>query len=185
LKRTGTVEILTEIGTGHRTFGDLEEAVLASSTTVSNRLQEGVAINLLEITYEATEHGSQKVYELTEAGLEAYQWAQEIGLDNTVGKRQRIERQLEQERQRWIDQVTDSKLVVMAHVEATTPSIEDVYGDTEFDRTDILEMDSDELEEKFGSEKDEIRRSLLEANLISGDDDGSEGNEARDEDNHR
>jgi DNA-binding HxlR family transcriptional regulator len=121
LKSAGTIEVVVEIGTGSRTFDTLSEVALASSSTINKRLKEGVELNLIDITHRPTEHGTQKRYELTEAGEHLYGWAQELTLDETVRKRQRLEREFEQERQRWIDKVGDSQPVLLALVEALTP----------------------------------------------------------------
>ena len=102
LRQKGTLEVLIEIRVGSATFQDIDEAVLVSSSTVSNRLQEGVENELIEITHRPTDHGTQKRYTLTKVGTRVVNRVREIDLDKTVQKLQRLHRERETELERLI-----------------------------------------------------------------------------------
>lgn len=156
-ERTGTVEIIVEIGTGTRTFDSLNDAVLASSTTISKRLKEGKGLNLIEITHRPTEHGTQKRYELTRAGRQALAWAQKITLDETTQERQRVERQFKEQRKQWVERVIHSKTVLSAYMEATNQT-------TLEDR--LLGEGADNMDENVGFDQDELTQKILESDLV-------------------
>lgn len=112
LRQKGTLEVLIEIGIGSATFQDIDEAVLVSSSTVSNRLQEGVENELIEITHRPTDHGTQKRYTLTKVGTRVVNRVREIDLDKTVQKLQRLHRERETELERLIGRLNRDKLII-------------------------------------------------------------------------
>jgi len=112
LRQKGALEVFIEIGVGSATFQDIDEAVLVSSSTVSNRLQEGVENELIEITHRPTDHGTQKRYTLTKVGTRVVNRVREIDLDKTVQKLQRLHRERETELERLIGRLNRDKLII-------------------------------------------------------------------------
>jgi len=112
LRRKGALAVLIEIGVGSATFQDIDGAVLVSSSTVSNRLQEGVEKELIEITHQPTDHGTQKRYTLTNVGTRVLNRLREIDLDKTVQKLQRLQRERETELERLIGRLNRDKMVI-------------------------------------------------------------------------
>ena len=152
-EKKGTLEIFVEVGAGSRTFNNIEDAVLASSTTVSKRLQEARELNLIEIIYKSTDHGSQKRHALTRAGREIYLWAEELGIVETVKRRQRIERKYRSDRELWINKIIHSEPVQLAAMQKD----DDISGPE-------LADGEESAEPLFSA--DEARRARLESALV-------------------
>lgn len=112
LRRKGALAVLIEIGVGSATFQDIDGAVLVSSSTVSNRLQEGVEKELIEIIHQPTDHGTQKRYTLTQVGTRIVNRVQEIDLDKTIQKLRRLHRERETELERLIGRLNRDKLII-------------------------------------------------------------------------
>ncbi|MCD2200965.1 hypothetical protein LPA44_13830 [Halobacterium sp. KA-4] len=123
LRRKGALEVLIEIGLGSATFQNVDEAVLVSSSTVSNRLQEGVENELIEVTHRPIDHGTQKRYTLTTVGTRVVNRVREIDLDKTVQKLQRLHRERETELERLIGRLNRDKLIIGYEHEQNPPSI--------------------------------------------------------------
>lgn len=157
LRRKGALEIIVEIGRGSATFQDIDDAVLVSSSTVSTRLQEGVEDDLIEITHRPTDHGTQKRYTLTRVGTRVLDRVQEIELDTTVRKLQRLQRERETELERLIGRLNRDKLIIGYEHERNPPGIPEYTNP---------EKALGDLEPPSESEKDAAHRKRLEDELI-------------------
>ena len=168
LRRKGALAVLIEIGLGSATFQDIDEAVLVSSSTVSNRLQEGVEKELIEITHCPTDHGTQKRYTLTRVGTRVLSRVREIDLDRTVQKLQRLQRERETELERLIGRLNRDKLIISYEHEQNPPQVpEDTIP------TDALGG----FEPPSESEEDAAHRKRLEDDLVELDEETDDGSE--------
>jgi len=138
LRTKGALEIIVEIGRGSASFQDIEDAVLVSSSTVATRLQDGVEKELIEITHRPTDHGTEKRYELTRVGIRVYDRIQEIDVDKTVQKLQRLQRERATEVEQLIGRLNRDKLIIGYEHERNPPAIpedtippEEALGDLE------------------------------------------------------
>lgn len=149
LQKKGTVEVLVEIGTGTATFQDIQEAVLVSKTTASNRLSEGAELGLVDITQLPTDYGTEKRYELTMLGKAVFGEIQELDLEKTIRKLQRVQRK----RDAGIDHLTDNvtnNMVVMETLEFENADIDPLAVDVETEDLDpetSMVPDPDEIVE--------------------------------------
>lgn len=158
LRRKGALAVLIEIGVGSATFQDIDEAVLVSSSTVSNRLHEGVEKELIEITHRPTDHGTQKRYTLTRVGTRVLNRVREIDLDKTVQKLQRLQRERETELERLIGRLNRDKLIIGYEHERNPPNVpEDTIPPEEA---------LGGLEPPTESEEDAAYRKRLEEDLV-------------------
>jgi len=123
LRRRGALAVLIEIGVGSATFQDIDGAVLVSSSTVSNRLQEGVEKELIEIRHRPTDHGTQKRYTLSRVGTRVLNRVREIDLDKTVQNLQRLQRERETELERLIGRLNRDKLIIGYEHERNPPQV--------------------------------------------------------------
>lgn len=103
LRKKGAVEVIVEIGSGSATYQNINEAVLASSSTVSNRLNEAVQNELIEVTHRPTDYGTQKRYTLTDSGKRIYDWVLDIDLEKKIRELRRVQR----DRDNKMDQLLD------------------------------------------------------------------------------
>lgn len=175
LERKGTVQIIVEIGFGSKTFDQIEEPVLVSSSTVSNRLKEGVDTDLFDVTYRTTDHGTQKRYELTRTGKTIMNLIQELDIDSTVRKYQRVTRRFDQKTDNLIDhatrhiQIVPDKLPPGKDVTSDLPPPEQIPEESLLGDVDM----------------DEKRRKKLEKNLVGGleynDEDRADDDQSEDE----
>ncbi|MFC6723114.1 hypothetical protein ACFQE1_01645 [Halobium palmae] len=157
LRRKGVLAVLIEIGLGSATFQDIDEAVLVSSSTVSNRLQEGVEKELIEITHRPTDHGTQKRYTLTSVGTRVLNRVREIDLDKTVQKLQRLQRERETELERLIGRLNRDKLIIGFEHERNPPDVPE----------DTIPADAlGGLEPPSKSEEEAAQRKRLEEDLV-------------------
>lgn len=157
LRRKGVLAVLIEIGLGSATFQDIDEAVLVSSSTVSNRLQEGVEKELIEITHRPTDHGTQKRYTLTKVGTRVLSRVREIDLDRTVQKLQRLQREHETELERLIGRLNRDKLIIGYEYERNPSQVPE----------DTIPADAlGDLEPPTESEEDAAHRKRLEEDLV-------------------
>ena len=99
LYRKGGLEILIEIGSGSATFQQIDDTVLVSSSTISNRLSEATQLDLVEITHRPTDYGTQKRYELTDQGMTVFRWAEQLDLDYNIKERRRLKRTYDTKRE--------------------------------------------------------------------------------------
>lgn len=123
LRKKGALEIVVEIGHGSASFQDIEDAVLVSSSTVATRLQDGVEKDLFEISHHPTDHGSQKRYKLTRIGTRVHDRIQEIDVDKTVQKLQRLQRERATGVEQLIGRLNRDKLIIGYEHERNPPSI--------------------------------------------------------------
>jgi len=96
LESKATIQIIMEIGSGSQPFDNINENVLASSSTISTRLTDGVKTDLFSIEHRPTDHGTQKRYRLTENGETVLRLIQELDVDAAVRNYQRAARRYEQ-----------------------------------------------------------------------------------------
>jgi len=178
LERKGTVQIIVEIGYASKTFDQIEETVLVSSSTVSTRLKQGVDTDLFEITHRTVDHGTQKRYELTHAGKIILNLIQELEVDSTVRKYHRVTRRFEQETDNLISNATRHIQIVVDEM----PPGEDVTSDL---------PPADQIPEERHEpdiDMEEMRREQLKEDLVGGieyineDEQNDDENEDEDED---
>jgi hypothetical protein len=146
LQRKGSVEIIVEIGSGSSTFQNIKKSVLVSSSTISNRLKDGVEIELFDVTHRPTEYGTQKRYELTPIGNRVFEWIQEIDMDSAVRELQRVQRKRDSKLDRLLDFVRrDMSLHDTENIWGDFPSDDGVENSFE---EPIDEIEPEQLEEK-------------------------------------
>jgi DNA-binding HxlR family transcriptional regulator len=133
LESKGTIEVIVEIGTGTRSFDEIQDAVLISSTTASKRLKKGVELNLIRVTSLPTDHGTQKRYELTGSGRLAYRWAEELRIDEVVERRQRVEREFKNLRSQWIGRVFRSESVRKSVIDSLSAGLQSSADSSDMD----------------------------------------------------
>ena len=160
LQRKGSVEIIVEIGFGTSTFQNIKKSVLVSSSTISNRLKDGVEIEVFDVTHRPTEYGTQKRYELTSIGNRVFEWIQEIDMDSTVRELQRVQRKRDSKLDRLLDFVgRDFSLQDTQNLRDDFPLDEGVE--------DSYEVPAEKMEPEQSEEKQrERRRKRLESDLI-------------------
>lgn len=93
LESKGTLEILSQIGSeGECRHFDLRHSVIVSSSTITNRLNKGVKLGLLNHTIVHIEaNRTEKGYELTEKGHQIYGIIQDRGLPQKYKQRKELE----------------------------------------------------------------------------------------------
>lgn len=170
LQRKGSVEIIVEIGFGSTTFQNIEKAVLVSSSTISNRLNEGVKTGLIDVTHRPTEYGTQKRYELTNTGSRVFDWIQETDMDSTVRELQRVQRKRDNELENLLYHVAnDRSLQETQDVPSETPPEEAEMIPEEAEMIpEEAEMISEESidDEAKREHMEKKRREKLESDLI-------------------
>lgn len=98
IDRAGAMEVLFEVATGKVRFTDVEKTVSVSTSTVSNRLQEGKQEGLWTEELEETDTGSsRRVYVITDAGRELFQIAQEYEIPDILVKLRNYEQKYEEQ----------------------------------------------------------------------------------------
>lgn len=93
LESKGTLEILSQIGSeGECRHFDLRHTVIVSSSTITNRLNKGVKLGLLDHTIVHIDGDrTEKGYELTEKGHQIYGIIQNEGLPQKYKERKELE----------------------------------------------------------------------------------------------
>jgi len=93
LKSKGTLEILSQIGSeGACRHLHLRHTVVVSSSTITNRLNEGIELGLLEHTIvHVDEDRTEKGYELTEKGQQIHAIIQNQDLPQKYEERKELE----------------------------------------------------------------------------------------------
>jgi len=122
LDRKGGLEILIEIGSGSATFQQIDDTVLVSSSTISNRLSEATQLDLVEITHRPTDYGTQKRYELTEQGMTVFRWAEQLDLDHNIKERRRLKRAYDTKRESVKERVQNDEQFYMYYLLETSES---------------------------------------------------------------
>ncbi|WP_277543547.1 hypothetical protein [Haloarcula laminariae] len=115
LRKKGAVEVIVEIGSGSATYKDIDEAVLASSSTVSKRLNEAVENELIEITHRLTDYGTQKRYTLTDSGKRIYDWVLDIDLEKKIRELRRVQRERDNKMDQLLDYVNRDEVLLEAY----------------------------------------------------------------------
>jgi len=165
LRKKGAVEVLVEIGFGSATYQDINDAVLASSSTVSNRLNEAVEIGLIEVTYRPTDYGTQKRYSLTDSGTRIFDWVLDIDLAKKIRELRRAQRDRDNKMDRLLDFVNRDLTLRKEH---TNP-----HSETKQELEQLSEQNYDEVRKEEPRESREQRRhEKLHGDLIGeGEDD--------------
>jgi len=91
----GTIEVLLEVGNGTTTFQRIEDAVLISQSTINKRLNRGIELDLVRVTYRPTDYGTQKRYELTELGDVMLNYIEAVNLDTKTRRLQKAQREFD------------------------------------------------------------------------------------------
>ena len=159
LERKGTIQIIVEIGRTYKTFDQIEETVLVSSSTVSNRLKEGVDKDLFSVTYNPTDHGTQKRYQLTKNGKIILDLILELDVDSTVRKYQRVTRRFDQEKDNLLQHVNRHTEIIPDGIPHTVDIMNNIPPVEE-----VPEEHQAPTEENIDYQ--EKRRQQLEKNLI-------------------
>ena len=183
LDRKGAIEVLIEIGSGSVTFQQIDDTVLVSSSTISNRLSEATQLDLVEITHRPTDYGTQKRYELTKQGMTVFNWAQELDLDHNITERRRLQRTCDTKRESLIARVQNDEQFYMYYFAKGNDSPLDAHSSRSGE--DAVDIDPEDLP----SDEERRRDDLLRRQMDSDDDDVSEtvegflGNQAAHDDN--
>jgi len=170
LQKKGTVEVIVEIGRGSSTFQDIEEVVLISSSTVSNRLSRGVEIDLFTLTELPTEYGTEKRYTLTDDGTRVFAWIQKIEMYSTIRKLQRVTRQYENDLKRLVDLTSRDKELINERI-----SSEERFK--ELDERDDLPPISGEIKDLTAASEMERLEDDLVGKTDESEDDDAESNQ--------
>jgi DNA-binding HxlR family transcriptional regulator len=117
LRKKGAVEVIIEIGSGSATYQNINEAVLASSSTVSNRLNEAVQNELVEVTHRPTDYGTQKRYTLTDSGNRIYDWVLDIDLEKEIRELRRVRRDRDNKMNQLLDYVNRDTVLLKRYSE--------------------------------------------------------------------
>ncbi|SEP00002.1 hypothetical protein SAMN04487948_11043 [Halogranum amylolyticum] len=171
LRSTGGSEILIEIGRGSATFQDLEGGVLASTSTVSNRLTDGREADLIEIKHRPTDHGTQKRYVLTKLGKRVYDWAEKTDFHRKIRARRRVQRELDAKLEEFLGKVNRDRTVL---VQDAKPGLSADYSQEEFEYLDT------QFEKPSEEELKEATYKRMEEDLtsVNRDNDESESNDS-------
>lgn len=95
-EQTGAVALFCEIhwADGNR-FTELAEAMGVSTSTVSRRLEEAVDLQILKVTLESTDYGTNKLYKLTKAGTHIRQILEQTGVKDAYLRLREVEREFD------------------------------------------------------------------------------------------
>jgi DNA-binding HxlR family transcriptional regulator len=155
LQKKGAIEVIVEVGLGSSTFQDIEEMVLISSSTVSNRLSRGVEIDLFTLTERPTEYGTQKRYTLTDDGFRILLWIQKIDMDSTVRKLQRVQRQRENDLKRLLDLTSRDKKLINERI-SSEEKLKELH-----DNDDVPPISEDAEDLQTAKEREELETDLV------------------------
>ena len=79
LEGKGTLHIIADLGESPKRFVDLEERIPISTSTLNDRLKEGIRLDAWEQTRVVVEDGDRKVYRLTSSGRNVYRGLEDNG----------------------------------------------------------------------------------------------------------
>lgn len=158
LYRKGGLEILIEIGSGSATFQQIDDTVLVSSSTISNRLSEATQLDLVEITHRPTDYGTQKRYELTDQGMTVFRWAEQLDLDYNIKERRRLKRTYDTKRESLKEHVQNDEQFYMYYFSKISESSPQHSSRSP---EDAVGVDSDEIP----SLEERRRRDLLRGQM--------------------
>jgi len=171
LDRKGAVEILIEIGSGSATFQQIDDTVLVSSSTISNRLSEATQLDLVKIRHRPTDYGTQKRYELTDQGMTVFGWAEQLDLDYNIKERRRLKRAYDTKRESLKEHVQNDEQFYMYYFSQTAKSSPQHSSRSAENAADI---DPDEIPSPEEQRQDDLLRRQMD-----NDNDVSETNEER------
>lgn len=112
LRKKGAVEIIVEIGSGSATYQNINDELLASSSTVSSRLNEAVEYELIAVTHRPTDYGTQKRYTLTDSGERIFHWVLDIDLEKKIRELRRAQRDLNAKMDQLLDYVNRDSVLL-------------------------------------------------------------------------
>lgn len=105
LEREGSLHIIADLGEEPWRFTDLEERIPISTSTLANRLEEGVRLNLFELDRVVDEDSDRKVYQLTTSGRNAYKGLEHHGGVEASRKTREGQATLEEVQQLFADRI--------------------------------------------------------------------------------
>lgn len=118
LDRTGTIPLLSVLDHEHKRFSELEGELLVSSSTLSNRLEEGREIGLVSASVvDAEEGGTKKVYHLTEGGETVYRQMTALGIPQAYTKMVAFHEQVEEETEELKEWVQENWMQIEMGIE--------------------------------------------------------------------
>jgi DNA-binding HxlR family transcriptional regulator len=153
LRKKGAVEVLVEIGTGSATYQNINDAVLASSSTVSNRLQEAVENELIEVTHRPTDYGTQKRYALTDSGKRIFDWALDIDLEKKIRELRRVQRDRDNKMDQLLDYVNRDQTLLKAYSDPNSVTKQELERLSEQDYDVVRKEEPRESREQRRHEK--------------------------------
>lgn len=109
LKGKGTLHIIAELGEGPKRFVDLEERIPISTSTLNDRLKEGIRLDAWELTRVVEEEGDRKVYRLDSSGRNVYRGLEHNGGVEASRKAREHLATLEEVRQEFIERISEEK----------------------------------------------------------------------------
>jgi len=97
LGRDGGAELLSTVDPDGSRFGELEQKVVVSHTTLSNRIAEAREIGLLETDAVQTDRGSKPIHRLTPKGARVRYILEHTGAAQTYTLLQKYDKQVDNE----------------------------------------------------------------------------------------
>lgn len=141
LRKKGAVEVIVEIGRGSATYQDINEAVLVSPSTVSNRLNEAVKADLIEVTHRPTDYGTQKRYTLTDSGQRIHAWVLNIDLEKKIRELRRIQRDRDNKMEQLLSYVNRDMTLLKSYFEperrVTEEELERLSSEDDYTREEV------------------------------------------------
>lgn len=111
LQRKGAVGVLVRLdATDGMLNGELEDQVHVTSSTLSNRLTEGVSEDLLTQTRHPDDHGNAKRYQLTKRGQKVRNKLESQGIDELYDQFFEIHQQLNEETEVVLEWLAESQI---------------------------------------------------------------------------
>lgn len=89
------MELIIEIGTSPASFSKLSESVNISEPTLSNRLEEGVNVGLLNQYVDSNENRNLIKYELSDKGYEVFELLEQLEVNQLIEDKLKLENELD------------------------------------------------------------------------------------------
>lgn len=116
--KKGSIEIITELDeNGPESFSDIKRVVSISDRTLTNRLEEGQEIGLIEKEEAETQRGTTLGYNVTELGKKAADIAREKQLPYLVEEKEEIEEELSDRSKKADEQLVEQDIVKEDQIE--------------------------------------------------------------------
>jgi DNA-binding HxlR family transcriptional regulator len=109
LKGKGTLHIVTELGESPKRFIDLEEQIPISTSTLDNRLKEGIRLDAWELTRTVDKEGDRKVYRLTSSGRNVYRGLEHNGGVEASHKARKHLATLEEAKRQFVERLREEE----------------------------------------------------------------------------